>query len=90
MWGNGTHLISVVIKFKGYIIMSEYQGCDDFTPLRRSYKKQWFKEKLFVDIYGREPNLSDIPMTYMTRSEVFKKRHFSRKQINKLWKQEHK
>ena len=54
------------------------------------YRLLWFKEKLFVDIYGREPNLSDIPMTYMTRSEVFKKRHFSRKQINKLWKQEHK
>ena len=40
--------------------------------------------------YGREPNLSDVPMTYMTRSEAFKKRGFSRKKINKLWEQSHK
>ena len=65
--------------------MSEYAGCDDFTPLRRSYKRAWFGEKLFVDTYGRPPNLSDVPMTYMTRSEVFKKRRYSRKQINELW-----
>lgn len=48
-------------------------------------KKEWFKEKLFVDIYGRVPNLSDVPMTMMTRSEVFKKRGLTRKEINKLW-----
>ena len=66
--------------------MSEYLGCDDFTPLMRSYKRSWFKEKLFVDEYGRDYNLSDIPMTYMTRSEVFKKRGYTRKQINELWK----
>ena len=66
--------------------MSEYSGCDDFTPLRRSYKRAWFNEKLFVDEYGRAPNLSDVPMTYMTRSEVFKKRGYTRKQINELWK----
>ena len=48
-------------------------------------KKEWFKEKLFVDIYGRAPNLSDVPMTMMTRSEVFKKRGLTRKEINKLW-----
>ena len=65
--------------------MSEYAGCDDFTPLTRSYKRAWFGEKLFVDMYGRERNLSDVPMTYMTRSEVFKKRSYSRKQINELW-----
>ena len=65
--------------------MSEYTGCDDFTPLTRSYKRAWFGEKLFVDTYGRPPNLSDVPMTYMTRSEVFKKQRYSRKQINELW-----
>ena len=65
--------------------MSEYAGCDDFTPMIRSYKRAWFGEKLFVDTYGRPPNLSDVPMTYMTRSEVFKKRRYSRKQINELW-----
>ena len=70
--------------------MSEYSGCDNFTPLRRSYKRAWFGEKLFVDEYGRAPNLSDVPMTYMTRSKVFKKRGLTRKDINKLWKQRHK
>ena len=69
--------------------MSEYQGCDDFTPLMRPYKRAWINEKLFVDTYGREPNLSDVPMTYMTRSEAFKKRGYSRKEINKLWEERH-
>ena len=67
--------------------MSEYEGCDDFKPLMRPYKRAWFNEKLFVDTYGREPNLSDVPMTFMTRSEVFKKRGLTRKEINELWKE---
>ena len=70
--------------------MSEYSGCDDFTSLRRSYKRSWFGEKLFVDMYGRAPNLSDVPMTYMTRSEVFKKQGLTRKEINKLWEKRRK
>ena len=65
--------------------MSEYQGCDDFKPLMKSHKRAWFGEKLFVDTYGREPNLSDVPMTYMTRSEVFKKRGLTRKENNEVW-----
>ena len=52
-------------------------------------KKKWLQEKVFVDEYGRPYNLSDVPMTYMTRSEAFKKRGFSRKKINKLWEQSH-
>ena len=67
--------------------MSEYDGCGDFTPLTRSYKRSWFNEKLFVDLYGRESNLSDVPMTTMTRSQVFKKRNYNRKHINRLWKE---
>ena len=66
--------------------MSEYSGCDDFTRMMRSYKRSWFNEKLFVDEFGRDYNLSDVPMTYMTRSQVFKKRGYTRKQINELWK----
>ena len=69
--------------------MSEYSGCDDFKPLMRPYKKAWFNEKLFVDTYGRAYNSSDVPMTYMTRSEAFKKRGYSRKQINELWEKRH-
>ena len=66
--------------------MSEYQGCDNFSPLMRSYKRSWFNEKLFVDLYGRESNLSDVPMTYMTRSKVFSKRGYNRSHIDQLWK----
>ena len=68
--------------------MSEYSGCDDFTSLRRSYKRSWFGEKLFVDMYGRAPNLSDVPMTYMTRNESFKKRGLSKKEIDALYHKE--
>ena len=35
-------------------------------------KKQWLQERVFVDLYGRPYNLSDVPMTYMTRGESFK------------------
>ena len=32
------------------------------------YKPTWLQEKIFVDTYGRELNLSDVPMTiYDTR-----------------------
>ena len=34
-------------------------------------KQEWLEEKLFVDLYGREHNLSDVPMTYMSREEAF-------------------
>ena len=51
----------------------------------REYKPTWLQEKIFVDTYGRDYNLSDVPMTYMTRSEVFKKRGLTRKEINEVW-----
>ena len=42
-------------------------------------KKEWLREKVFVDEYGRSYNLSDVPMTYMTRSEAYKKRNLDKK-----------
>ena len=48
-------------------------------------KKKWLQEKVFVDQYGRPYNLSDVPMTYMTRSESFKKQSFDKKKINELY-----
>jgi len=48
-------------------------------------KKKWLQEKVFVDVYGRPYNLSDVPMTYMTRSESFKKQSFDKKKINELY-----
>ena len=50
-------------------------------------KKKWLQEKVFVDLYGRPYNLSDVPMTYMTRAEVFKKRGYGKKEINKIFKE---
>ena len=50
-------------------------------------KREWLQEKLFVDLYGRPYNLSDVPMTYMTRAEVFKKRGYGKKEINKIFKE---
>ena len=51
-------------------------------------KKQWLKRKVFVDEFGRPPNLSDVPMTYMTRSEAYKKQRFDDKKINKLYQED--
>jgi len=40
-----------------------------------------------VDTYGREFNLSDVPMTTMTRQEAFDKRGYGKKMIKQLWKE---
>ena len=51
-------------------------------------KNKWLQEKVFVDEYGRPYNLSDVPMTYMSRSEAFTRRRLSKKEINTLYKKE--
>ena len=48
-------------------------------------KKKWLSEMLFVDMYGRSPSLSDVPMTYMTRATVLKKRGCDKKEIDALY-----
>ena len=50
-------------------------------------KHEWLDEELFVDVYGREHNLSDVPMTYMTRLEAFETRGYGNKMIKQLWKE---
>ena len=50
-------------------------------------KKEWLHERVFVDEYGRPYNLSDVPMTFMTREEAYKKQGGTKKQINELWKE---
>ena len=49
-------------------------------------KKQWLKEKVTCDIYGRPYNLSDVPMTVMTREQAYIKQGGSKKDINRMWK----
>ena len=50
-------------------------------------KQEWLDEELFVDVYGREYNLSDVPMTYMSREEAFLKRGYGNKMVKQLWKE---
>ncbi len=50
-------------------------------------KQEWLDEELFVDVYGREYNLSDVPMTYMSRQEAFEKRGYGNKMVKQLWKE---
>ena len=49
-------------------------------------KKEWLHERVFVDEYGRPYNLSDVPMTVMTREEAFIKQGGSKKDVDKLGK----
>jgi len=51
-------------------------------------KNKWLQERVFVDEFGRPYNLSDVPMTYMTRSESFKKRRLNKKEIDALYHKE--
>ena len=49
-------------------------------------KKEWLEERVMCDIYGRAPNLSDVPMTIMTRKDALIKQGGNDKSINELWK----
>ena len=49
-------------------------------------KKEWLEEKVMCDLYGRPLNLSDVPMTIMTREKAFVKQGGSKKDINEMWK----
>jgi len=51
-------------------------------------KEEWLEEEIFVDIYGRDYNLSDVSMTYMSRQEAFDKRGYGNKMIKQLWKED--
>jgi len=38
-----------------------------------------------VDTYGRDYNLSDVPMTYMTREQAYDKRGLSDEEIDVIY-----
>ncbi len=48
-------------------------------------KTQWLEEKVMCDLYGRPLNLSDVPMTIMTRKEALIKQGGDTKSINQLY-----
>ena len=50
-------------------------------------KKQWLSQKVVCDLYGRPLNLSDVPMTIMTRKEALIKQGGDENSINKLYKE---
>ena len=51
-------------------------------------KNKWLSEMLFVDEFGRPYNLSDVPMTYMTRATVLKKRGYGKEEIDALYRKD--
>jgi len=50
-------------------------------------KIEWLEEEIFVDMSGREYNLSDVSMTMMTREDAFEKRGYGKKMVKQLWKE---
>jgi len=53
----------------------------------REYKQTWLQQTIFVDTYGRDYNLSDVPMTMMTRQEAYAKRGLTKEQIDKIYEE---
>ena len=51
----------------------------------REYKPTWLQEKIFVDTYGRDYNLSDAPMTMMTRKDAYDKRGLTEEQVDDIY-----
>ena len=49
------------------------------------YKPTWLKQKISVDTYGRELNLSDVPMTIMARELAFEKRRYTKDVIDDIY-----
>jgi len=49
------------------------------------YKPTWLKQKICVDTYGRELNLSDVPMTTMAREDAFEKRRYTKDVIDDIY-----
>ena len=48
-------------------------------------KKQWLKQKVMCDEWGRPPSLADVPLTIMTRKEALLKQGGDEKSIDKLY-----
>jgi hypothetical protein len=51
----------------------------------REYKPTWLQQTIFVDTYGRDYNLSDVPMTFMTREDAYQKRDLTKEQIDDIY-----
>ena len=54
---------------------------------RQMTKSEWLNEMVFRDLYGRTYNLTDVPMTMMSRKDSFEKQGATSKEISDFWKQ---
>ena len=50
-----------------------------------SKKEKWLNQRVMVDEWGRPPSLADVPLTFMTRTEMFNKRNMDKKEIDRIW-----
>ena len=55
------------------------------SDTRQMTQKEWLGEQVFRDALGRPYNLSDVPMTMMSRYDSFQKQGASDTEINKYW-----
>ena len=58
---------------------------DNNRQKNNEMREKWLNEQVFVDIYGRAYNLSDVPMTYMTRRKSFKLMGYDEADIGEAW-----
>ena len=50
-------------------------------------KKEWLQKRVLVDEGGRPPSLADVPLTYMTIEQAYKKQGATDKEIDRLYKE---
>ena len=50
-------------------------------------KKEWLKQKVMCDEWGRPPSLADVPLTIMKRKDALIKQGGDAKSIDKLYKE---
>ena len=48
-------------------------------------KEQWLNQTLMCDEWGRPPSLADVPLTYMSREQMFEKRKTPQEEIDRIW-----
>ena len=48
-------------------------------------KKQWLEQSVMCDEWGRPPSLADVPLTYMSRKNAFKKRGYTEEVITETY-----
>ena len=51
----------------------------------REYKPTLLQENIFVYTYVSDYNLSDVPMTFMTREDAYQKRDLTKEQIDDIY-----